>query len=135
MTEEEWLKSVDARRMVDAVKGWSGATARRKRLFAVACVRRAWHLIDDVRVRELVEAAEAYADGLRTPEDVEPIRRNCNRAWEEAFFRFQQAHPDVARFRASYATPEAARAQAICAALASVIAPEHCMSAQSLALW
>src|SRR5262249_27595064 len=42
----------------------SGASARKFRLFGVACCRRLGNTIRDGRSREAVEAAEAYADGL-----------------------------------------------------------------------
>ena len=61
MTEAEWLTSTEPRPILAAMKGW--ASERKFRLFAVACRRRAWHLMADTRSRRLVEAAERFADG------------------------------------------------------------------------
>jgi hypothetical protein len=57
MTEAEWLACVDPTPMFPYLKG-----DRRGRLFAVACCRRVWRLLPDVRTRQVVEVAERYAD-------------------------------------------------------------------------
>jgi hypothetical protein len=61
MTEQEWLTCTDPQPMLDYVAG--KVSDRKLRLFAVACVRRVWHLIPDARSRDAVEGAELYADG------------------------------------------------------------------------
>ena len=61
MTEAEWLACDKPGPMLDFLKG--KASDRKLRLFACACVRRAWHLLADSG-RQAVEAAEAYADGM-----------------------------------------------------------------------
>ena len=72
MTEQEWLASTDPGPMLDFLRG--KASERKLRLFAAACVRRAWHLLTDTG-RQAVEAAEAYADGMIGREALEAARR------------------------------------------------------------
>jgi hypothetical protein len=62
MDEKQWLRCTDP----DAMLAFLGSTAsqRKLRLFACACVRRAWPLLIDVRSRGAVAVAERAADGL-----------------------------------------------------------------------
>jgi hypothetical protein len=93
------------------------ATDRGLRLFACACVRRAWHLLLDDRSRRAVEASERYADGQADGEAL--------RAAAEAALYTQRGDRDATRnaaeaaFVAAYAPhirtvytvlPEAVRA-------------------------
>jgi hypothetical protein len=61
MTEEQWRACADAQAMLEFVRG--KASERKLRLFAVACVRRVWHLLADAAGRRVAEQAETYADG------------------------------------------------------------------------
>src|SRR5207237_4009377 len=61
MTEDQWQVSSDPVSMLEVVK--VGASVRKLRLFACACCRRTWHLIQDERSRSAVDAAERLADG------------------------------------------------------------------------
>jgi hypothetical protein len=63
MTETEWLACKDPRPMLEFLRG--KASERKLRLFACACVRRVWHLLDDQSSREAVEAGERRPDGPR----------------------------------------------------------------------
>jgi hypothetical protein len=72
MTEAEWLACTDPRPMLEYLRG--KASERKLRLFACACVRRAWHLLTDAG-RQAVEAAEAYADGRIGVETLQVARR------------------------------------------------------------
>jgi hypothetical protein len=62
MTEEEWLACEEPEKLLDFLRG--RASHRKLRLFACACCRRLWGLLDDERSRRAVEAGEDFADGL-----------------------------------------------------------------------
>jgi hypothetical protein len=72
MTEAEWLACAGPTPMLDFLRGT--ASERKLRLFACACVRRAWHLLTDTG-RQAVEAAEVYADGMIGKEPLQAVRR------------------------------------------------------------
>jgi hypothetical protein len=61
MNENDWLTSRFPHTMLTYVR--PRASARKKRLFAVACCRQVERLIRDDRIRAAVEAAEAFAEG------------------------------------------------------------------------
>jgi hypothetical protein len=61
MTEEEWRQCADPERMLDFLDG--KVNDRRLRLFACACCRSIWDLIDTDLHRRAVELAERFADG------------------------------------------------------------------------
>jgi hypothetical protein len=63
MTEAEWLACTDPAAMLTHVQ--RRGSPRKRRLFATACCRRIWPLLDDAG-RRAVEAAEQYADGGAT---------------------------------------------------------------------
>jgi hypothetical protein len=76
LSEVEWLGNSDQGPMLRLVRkrlnAPTGAAAgRRLRLFACACVRRVWGLIDEGDGRRAVEVAERYADGQATAEELE----------------------------------------------------------------
>jgi hypothetical protein len=65
MTEEQWLACTEPNLMLDFLRHSRIARERKLRLFAAACCRRVWHLLDaDGRVA--VETSERFADGLAT---------------------------------------------------------------------
>lgn len=61
MTEEKWLASSDPIVMIDEMDG--RVSTRKLRLFAVACCRRIWEVLDD-NSKNAICVAEKYADGL-----------------------------------------------------------------------
>jgi hypothetical protein len=60
MTEAEWAISTDPFQMLNALR--DRLSPRKLRLFALACCRHIWHLMDD-EDRVVVELAEGYCDG------------------------------------------------------------------------
>jgi hypothetical protein len=73
MTEAEWMACTDPSKMLEFLRG--EASERKLRLFACACCRRFWHLVEDERSRRAVEVSERYADGLATRRKVASARR------------------------------------------------------------
>jgi hypothetical protein len=75
MTESEWLACTDPRKMLECLHG--KASERKLRLFACACCRVFWSFLTDLRSRQAIEAAERYADGAITQQE---LRRAAGRA-------------------------------------------------------
>lgn len=61
MDDAEWQSCGDPRPMLSAVCG--RVSDRTLRVFAIACIRRVWHLLRDERARRAVEAAEQFVTG------------------------------------------------------------------------
>jgi hypothetical protein len=77
MTESEWLTCTDPVPMFDFIKG--RATARKLRMFGMACWRKAWDLLDEPS-RAYVVMAERYADGEASREQLAQARRKASGA-------------------------------------------------------
>ena len=80
MTEQEWVVSTNPAAMLEVLKG--KASDRQLRLFAVACCRRIWHLLDDWRSRIAIEVSEKYADQDATHEELSATFSNAIEAAE-----------------------------------------------------
>jgi hypothetical protein len=69
VTEAEWLAATDPGPMLEFLR--DKASERKLRLFAVACCRRIYDLLDNVRVRMSVEIAERFAEGSANSQELE----------------------------------------------------------------
>ena len=102
MTEAEWLACDDPLVMIDHIGGKVSdrkvsdrkVSDRKLRLFACACARLVWHLLDDTRSRDAVEVAERFADGLATGEELVAA---WNAAWNVVRSAARNAAWNVAR--------------------------------------
>ena len=85
VTEAEWLACTDPQPMLEYLRG--KASDRKLRLFACACCRRLWHLMNDKRSRDAADVAEEYADGLLMDVDF-----SCHfDAWRAALYTSRQS--------------------------------------------
>ncbi len=72
MTEAQWLACEDPQKMIAFVRGV--ASERKLRLVAVGFCRQAWRWVKDPLHRRVVQAAEDFADGQITSDDLEVAR-------------------------------------------------------------
>jgi hypothetical protein len=71
MNEQEWLTCSNAEIMVDFLQMQRKVSARKFRLFAIACCRRVWHWFDnDESSRRALQVAEHYVDGQASEQDL-----------------------------------------------------------------
>jgi len=68
MTKAKWLACTDPTPMLKVLR--DKASDRKLRLFVCACCRRIWHLLEDERSRQAVEAAESFAEGRKGHEEL-----------------------------------------------------------------
>ena len=77
MTDAEWERCTDRARMLEFLQ--DRISERKYRLFAVACCRQQWELFPHIPHRRVIEAAEQFADGQCTIEELrtvaEPLMR------------------------------------------------------------
>jgi hypothetical protein len=84
MTEKQWLNARDVGTMLVHLYRNAIVSDRKLRLFACACCRRLWRLLDE-RARRVVEGVEHYADGLLNERDLALWVTECNIAAESPF--------------------------------------------------
>src|SRR5579859_6388943 len=97
MTEKEWLTCTDSWEMVAGLR-LVGATARKLRLFAVACCdwREDW--LPDRRSRETVQVAALFADGNAGESELATAHADAEASFRhnrEAYAAVQVTAPDA----------------------------------------
>lgn len=95
MTENEWLTCTNPVPMLSFLQMSGQASARKLRLFAVACSRRVWHLLDDLG-KGAVEMAELFAEGLTGAEELRAARLACKNAGGQAGWYAAISNPLIA---------------------------------------
>ena len=76
MNETTWLATTRPMPLLNFLG--DRATERKRRLFAVACCRRIWHLLGDGCLRAAVEAGEEFADNPHSEDALAPLRRQVD---------------------------------------------------------
>jgi hypothetical protein len=78
VTEAEWLASTDPDKMLEFIR--EGANDHKLRLFAVACCRRIYDLLEDVGLQRSVEVAERFAVGSANWREVVQAKQSAEGA-------------------------------------------------------
>jgi hypothetical protein len=117
MTEADWLTCTDPAPMLNFLRG--KASARKLRLFAAACCRRIWSLLDE-RNREAIEHVETRATEELTVEHLTGLRHSglslavwfatAGDAWEAAEETYGAACRRAAQTAACHAASKVVRA-------------------------
>jgi hypothetical protein len=94
MTEQEWLVCNDPHPMLAFLTS-QPVSERKLRLFAFACSRRMWDWIDKLG-RAAVEAAEKFADGKASSEEMRAARLACQGAGGKSAWYAAATIPTVA---------------------------------------
>src|SRR5262249_38205090 len=94
MTEADWNRSADPQEMLLFLRD-RGASERKLRLFAVACSRRAWPLIDALG-RAAVELAESFADGRADADQLRAARLACKGSGGQSSWYAAVTNPAIA---------------------------------------
>jgi hypothetical protein len=124
VTEQEWLACIDPQPMLNFLGG--KASDRKLRLFAVACSRRVWPLIDSLG-RTAVEVAEAFADGLAGPEDLRAARLACQGAGGHAAWYAAATNPMIAARNAARSAQAGMANDALHGSLADELLAQACL--------
>src|SRR5437764_1374036 len=107
--------------MLEFLSGTAGPGDRRLRLFAVACFRRVWGLLDQPG-REAVEVAERHADDLAGPNELRAAWLACRSAGGQAAWYAAATRPAVAARNAALSARHGAEAaHAECLAQADLL--------------
>jgi len=79
VSKEDWQSETHPFYMLNWWRYYKGEPSPRKsRLLACACCRLVWHLFIDEHLRLAVETAEAFADGLASPEELAAVHEQAH---------------------------------------------------------
>jgi hypothetical protein len=100
MTEEEWLASDDPETIYRRINTGEKPSLRKSHLFGVACCHRVSHLIDDERLRQVLETLARHAESPETvpPEEDEQLRQIAYRLVGPSAVRQQRDAASAARW-------------------------------------
>jgi hypothetical protein len=110
MNEADWLHGTDPQGMLEFLRSSGRASDRKLRLFAVACSRRVWDLLDPPG-QEVVTIAELFADGLATPGELRTARLACRFTGSRSGWYAAATHPAIAARNAALSAQQGAQAQ------------------------
>jgi hypothetical protein len=100
MTEAEWLACDDSRRMLVYLDG--KVSQRKRSLTECAFLRRFWDLLPDERSRKAIEAAEQYADGAVSSEELVRARAAARQAFHAAERQEREKGASIGPFYSGY---------------------------------
>jgi len=120
MDEAGWLNGTDPQVMLELLRGSGRASDRKLRLFAVACSRRVWDLLDQPGQRA-VTMAEQFADGLAGPEELRAARLACRSTGGQSGWYAAATHPAIGARNAALSAREGAQTDAECPAQAHLL--------------
>jgi hypothetical protein len=109
MTEKEWQTASEPQAMLEFLQTSGKVSERKLRLFAVACSRRVWGLIDALG-QAAVDAAERFADGFAGPEEMRAARLACQGATGQAAWYAAATNPAIAARNAARSSQAGVRA-------------------------
>jgi hypothetical protein len=100
MTEAKWLACNDPAEMLAIARG--KVSARKMRLFAVACCRRVSQLLPTAGTSSVIDIAEQYADGLLNDIELGQCQSAAQAACRVVSYSNLLADPTVFAVRAAY---------------------------------
>lgn len=103
MTEAEWLTATDPTPMLAFFQ--NKMSERKLRLFAVACVRRIWDVMLDVRSHHAIEVAERSADQLVSDEELARVSEEADKAYVDNLFNADDARMDALNAASCISSP------------------------------
>ncbi len=109
MTEAEWAACTDPKPMQESLRTSGTPNERKLRLLAVACCRRIRPLLVHEISRTCLVAAERYADGLASREELAVVNEESERsladAWHGPFAKWHEAWAAMAVDWACWVAP------------------------------